>query len=232
MDFINDLDKERDRLAQTFIELSGASSEEDALGRAEQLIQLMPDGDEKSLGTALLDFADKSKNFDTKRRSIFHAFFDELAACPDDEIDAVSCSFLMKIAGLNQEQSSHASEAERYRGILNALVLRQQHDRQLETNEASFEVEREKLADLASLMVIRTAQRAPEAPIASAPPPPYSKQTRRAISAVLAAYCENQRAEGSWTAKTDHENRAIHTLWLRIVGDMPIDEYGFEQHRN
>lgn len=50
------------------------------------------------------------------------------------------------------------------------------------------------------------------------------------LSAVIDAFCDNRVAEKSWSAKTEAENRAIYTLWLDIVGDQPIETYGYEQH--
>lgn len=112
-----------------------------------------------------------------------------------------------------------------------------------------FEDERSKLTDehesklsdaakFASLMM----SHAPAAPASAAAPstpspsvtahPPAPVKTGKVmLSAVIDAFCDNRIAEKSWSAKTEAENRAIYVLWLQIVGDQPIETYGYEQHR-
>ena len=44
------------------------------------------------------------------------------------------------------------------------------------------------------------------------------------LEEVIEEYCEEKIREGSWTAKSEQENRAIYTLLVRILGNIPIDD--------
>lgn len=48
------------------------------------------------------------------------------------------------------------------------------------------------------------------------------------ISHVVKDYCTNQKAEGKWNEKTEDTVNEIFALWLRIVGDLTVNKYGFE----
>lgn len=106
---------------------------------------------------------------------------------------------------------------------------KQNHIEKIEQS-AAFEEEKLKLADFAANIITRATQKAvSESPKPAIPEP--AKINLKPLSGVIEAYCENQKAESNWTSKTEAENRAIFALWLRIVGDQPIEGYGYEQHR-
>ncbi|MDZ4057756.1 MAG: site-specific integrase [Polynucleobacter sp.] len=69
-------------------------------------------------------------------------------------------------------------------------------------------------------------------PSATAHPPTPAKTEKVMLSSVIEAFCGSRIAEKNWSAKTEAENRAIYALWLDIVGDQPIETYGYEQHRD
>lgn len=69
-------------------------------------------------------------------------------------------------------------------------------------------------------------------PSATAHPPAAAKTEKVMLSSVIEAFCGSRIAEKNWSAKTEAENRAIYALWLDIVGDQPIETYGYEQHRD
>jgi integrase len=52
------------------------------------------------------------------------------------------------------------------------------------------------------------------------------------LSVLIDAYCEEKVREGSWTKKSEHENRAIFDMFIRIVGDGPIASMNFERARD
>ena len=49
---------------------------------------------------------------------------------------------------------------------------------------------------------------------------------------MIEAYCDEKFHDGSWTAKTEAENRAIYTLLLRILGDVPVKHLTHTQARD
>jgi integrase len=51
------------------------------------------------------------------------------------------------------------------------------------------------------------------------------------LSKMIEEYCAEKKREGSWTPKTEAENRAIYNLLIRIIDDVPIDTIGHEQAR-
>jgi len=52
------------------------------------------------------------------------------------------------------------------------------------------------------------------------------------LSELIEEFCEEKVREGSWTEKTEHENRALYSLLLNIVGDVQVDLIGYEQARD
>jgi integrase len=51
---------------------------------------------------------------------------------------------------------------------------------------------------------------------------PGAVDSSELLSVLIDAYCEEKVREHSWTKKSEHENRAIFDLFIRIVGDGPI----------
>ncbi|MEO5334642.1 MAG: site-specific integrase, partial [Magnetococcus sp. YQC-5] len=52
------------------------------------------------------------------------------------------------------------------------------------------------------------------------------------LSKVIEEYCTEMQAGGLWRDKTEEENRAIFTLFIRIVSDLPMASVGFETARH
>lgn len=52
------------------------------------------------------------------------------------------------------------------------------------------------------------------------------------ISKVIEEYCDEKKREGSWTEKTENENRAIYDLFVRILGNISIKAISHEQARD
>ena len=63
-------------------------------------------------------------------------------------------------------------------------------------------------------------------------PLPAPVSASETLSTVIEAYCEEKVHDGSWTAKTEAENRAIYTLLLRILGDVPVKHLTHTQARD
>lgn len=141
-------------------------------------------------------------------------------------IDARMAALLPRIMALASSEDAAERDANSLARTALSLTLSTEHAKFVEAQSARFEQEREYLADFAA-RAIRAAGSMPE-PVGAAGACPATGVT---LSVVVDAYCENQNAEGCWTAKTDAENRAVLALWLSIVGDQPIAGYGYEQHR-
>ena len=52
------------------------------------------------------------------------------------------------------------------------------------------------------------------------------------LEEVIVQYCEEKTREGSWTAKSEQENRAIYTLLVRILGNIPIADINAAKARD
>jgi hypothetical protein len=61
---------------------------------------------------------------------------------------------------------------------------------------------------------------------------PGAVDSSELLSVLIDAYCEEKVREGSWTKKSEHENRAIFDLFIRIVGDGPIRAIDHQKARD
>ena len=60
-------------------------------------------------------------------------------------------------------------------------------------------------------------------------PPPFPTTP---ITDIIEAYCDEKKVEGAWTEKSEHEIRAIFNLFMRIVGDIRLDNIGYDTQRH
>jgi len=58
-----------------------------------------------------------------------------------------------------------------------------------------------------------------------------SKPSPTLLSNIIEEYCAEKLREGTWTPKTEQETRTIYNLFLKIVGDLPIDKVGMDTAR-
>ena len=63
------------------------------------------------------------------------------------------------------------------------------------------------------------------------PIPTLPKFGTEKLSAVINAYCDEQRRISQWTEKSEKENRAIYKIFLEIVGDMEFRNLRFDELR-
>lgn len=153
------------------------------------------------------------------------------SALDDAEIDSLVCDFYAEVSPLVAKENLLRTE-------LNELMLSAQkslmggfHQKDIEALQRSQKAEIDTITDLAAEIAAKTTAKAASIVQSAAEyqsPPPTNSEL---LSTIVEAYCANQISEGCWTKKTEAENRAILTLWIRIVGNQPIRGYGFEQHR-
>lgn len=108
------------------------------------------------------------------------------------------------------------------------LKLRLQ-DRVEELESEVMESHRRRLHDntkhereLALVMATKSVMPAAVAP--SAPAEPISKKTSILLSGAIPEFRKAKLARKKWSAKTEAENMAIYSMFVRIVGDKPIAE--------
>lgn len=151
---------------------------------------------------------------------------------PDAEIDSVVCDFYAEAAPLIARENAIRSELNELSLSAQKSLLGSLHQRDIETLQQTQKTEISSITDLAAEIAAKATARAAKIILGAEKDIPNTQTVSEPLSAIVDAYCANQISEGSWTAKTEAENRAIFALWVRIVGDQPIQGYGFEQHRD
>lgn len=143
-----------------------------------------------------------------------------------DAFDVRMAALLPKIIALSDREERIERDGNTLSKRAQRISLTAQHGEAINAQASRFDQEREYWADFTA-RAIKASGAVSAAPEVVSPP----AVTGDPLSAVIEAYCDNQNAEGCWTAKTDAENRAILAQWLNIVGDQPITGYGYEQQR-
>ena len=218
IDFVSDLRAERDRLTTKVLELSERSTENEERSQAviERMAQLQQ-------VAAFLDAVEEANNL-TPEQEALHA---QAREAWQEEFSGLLPELLELVA--DEDSINNDARLLRESGI--RIVLTADHEAQLEKQVAQHEAEKDTLADFVSRITAKTAQNDAGGAFAPQSTPLYQQQQSEQLSAVITAYCESQKAEGKWTEKTEQETRAVLALWLRIVGDQPIQEYRHEAHR-
>ncbi|UCV28420.1 site-specific integrase [Ferribacterium limneticum] len=213
--FAADLQLERDRFAKELDSLVDSTLEYDGAHDAirDQFAELQAARGELDL---LAEHA-QATNDTVLAQEVLAAF---------DAFDVRMAALLPKIIALSDREEGIERDGITLSKRAQRISLTAQHSEAINTQATRFDQEREYLADFTA-RAIKASGVVPAATGVVSPP----AVTGDPLSAVIEAYCDNQNAEGCWTAKTDAENRAILAQWLNIVGDQPITGYGYEQHR-
>lgn len=215
--------------------LTGGGSTFDSL--TEQLDGLLAQGGntENDLLRRLITLRSEYSSVTASKQAQLKDLAERLAgqpeSTPDAEIDSIVCDFYAEAAPLVARENAIRSE-------LNDLTLSAQqslmgalHQQKIEVLQQCQKAEISSITDLAAEIAAKATARAAGIIQSTAGNPPTTQTISEPLSAIVEAYCANQISEGSWTAKTESENRAVFALWIRIVGDQPIKGYEFEQHR-
>lgn len=156
----------------------------------------------------------------------------QLEGKSDTEIDSLFCDMYANVTPLVIKGNQLSAE-------VNDLMLHAQralqgatHSLEVQAIEESKKAEINSITDLAAEIAFKATLKAASVSLDKNPPNATTAPKSEQLATIVEAYCANQISEGSWTTKTESENRSIFALWLRVVGDQPILNYGFEQHRD
>lgn len=240
IDFLKEIDAERERRGLEFLKsesLKAPETPEEVTTLIQHLLDAAPPS--SLLRQTLLDLLSLKKQqaaVDERRVQLVQKAVSRLSdntACEADSV-ALIAELYAEGAALNKEESDLALQANQFLSAIREIAGAEERTFALEDAQNTFAKEREQIENLAASMVAKVAAKTASEVLATSGDRLSTQQPlikSELLSTVIAAYCNNQIAEKSWTAKTEHENRAIFALWLRIVGDQPISTYGFEQHR-
>lgn len=213
--FAKDLKQERDRFARELDSFAESTLEyDDAYGVMREEFNF--------LKSARIELDSLAEHAEATNDAVLAS--EVLAAF--DVFDVRMAALLPKIMALSDSEDEIERNGSKLSKLAQRISLTAQHSDAINAQATRFDQEREYLADFTA-RAIKASGAVPA--VAEAVSPPVVSGDP--LSVVIEAYCDNQNAEGCWTAKTDAENRAILTQWLNIVGDQPITGYGYEQHR-
>lgn len=175
------------------------------------------------------------RRHDNELKELIFNLLDELAKnlsnANESQIDSITCDLYAQVTPLKIKQAELSNELNNLTLEMQALMYTRVNEITLQTAKEEFESDKEKLAQFASDMLTKAAASSPNINTSATPSIDNENTSNALISYVVKDYCTNQKAEGKWTAKTEDTVNEIFTLWLRIVGDLPISQYGFEQNR-
>lgn len=216
--------------AKELLDTLGGATFDSQTALLEELIHIA-DGKSQEQLQHLIDMRSRYSAVKAKKIARVQELVMQLPNAEDSEIDSLFCDLFADITPLMVEERSLA-------GDLNALNLQAQqvlqsafHHQEIEALRETQQAKISEITDLAAEIAAKATQKASSTNISHPEQQESSRSSSKPLSAIVEAYCTNQISEGSWTEKTEAENRAIYALWVRIAGDQPIRGYSFEQHR-
>ena len=233
-----------------FSKIRGAPTFEEALANGEELLQVLggtafddlteklrvliplSEGESTAHLHRLISLRTEYSSTNEAKLSLLQATVAQLPGKSDAEIDSLFCDLYAEITPLVIKGNALSAELNDLTLASQKLLQNNVHALEVQSLQDSQKAELSSVTEIAAAITLKAAQMAVSASSAGIPtrtsPTPKSEQ----LATVVEEYCANQIREGCWTLKTEAENRAIFALWLRISGDQPIHEYGFEQHRS
>ena len=199
----------------------------------ETLRELVPtaDGENREFLQELISLRSRHSEIQENKRSYVRKLVTKMSGTPENEIDSLFCDFYADISPLMAEENQLVTKtndlALRVQKHLHSTAHAHEVDELREVQAAEIGNITDLAAEIAAKATLKAATALSESGMMPTPPKAESKP----LTAIVEAYCENQISEGCWTEKTEAECRAIFALWVRIVGDQPVTDYGYEQHR-
>lgn len=203
----------------------------------EQLSTLIGEADntEGELLSKLISVRQQYSSVSAAKQAHLKSLAEHLAAkpesAPDSEIDALVCDFYAEVTPLISQETALRSELNDLMLAAQQALMGRLHERDISALQQNQKAEIDSITDLAAEIAAKATAKAASIAKSAGEHVAATPVNLEPLSAIVEAYCTNQMSEGCWTDKTEAENRAILTLWTRIVGDQPIRGYGFEQHR-
>jgi integrase len=187
--------------------------------------------EDKSYVTRLINIRRHDEEIKELIFNLFDEFAKNLSNANESQIDSITCDFYAQVSPLKIKQTELSNELNNLTLEMQALMYARVNDINLQSAKEEFDSDKEKLAQFTSDMIAKVAASSPNIDLRGTPSFTQENAPCALLSDVVKEYCINQKAEGKWTAKTEDTVNEIFTLWLRIVGDITFNEYGFEQHR-
>lgn len=225
-----------------FAKIRAAMKFEEALQQASQLLQsmdvvefndetaflegLLPiadDATQKQLLQQMIQMRKRTQELEAQKAAIMRKITEQLAELPDDQTDSFFLDLYAQATPIKAEEAELTQQFNAIAIKLQSIYYEQQHATELTEVTARLNADKEQLADFVASIITKSAGTMPS---------PASQQRDMLLSDVVKEYNLSQNAESKWTEKSAATVDAIFALWLRIVGDQAIGNYGFEQHRH
>lgn len=218
--FFEDLKSERDRLDEMLSR--SADDRIDLDRRADAIAEAL-----STLGKTQSDLLALAADPEVGENPEHQAKIRQIQSLLDQHLESLRPA----VESLAAAEEEFNGRAHRMREQYLTITLSAEHQNVVASQASAFAEEKERLSDFAAEIAAKAAAKAAGAFSTAGAGQMPARDSEKPLSVVIEAYCDNQKAEGNWTPKTEAENRAILALWLRIVGDQPIGGYGYEQHR-
>ena len=210
---------------------------------AQSLFSDLPtDSTLRKLGEFVVSFPPRIEAIEAARADMIKRVLTPMADGSDPIDNDAFCEALEAEARIRMaEYRTLAQDIDNFTLALTRMRQDQVFRERLSTAEQEYKAKLDELARFASMMQQHSATATSHSTSHGNPPtyetasrsaPPQPAKPKTMLSEVIDAYCADRIAEGGWTPKTEAENRAIYALWLDIIGDQAIEEYGFEVHRS
>lgn len=218
-------------MGEELIQALGAGSFDELTGQLDALVPQV-EGESGILLRKLVALRNEHRVIEAAKLACLKKTIDQLEGKSDTEIDSLFCDMYAEVTPLVIRGNQLGTEVHDL--LLNAQRTLQEvvHDHALQALHDSQKTEISNITDLAAEIAAKVTLRAATASVAPSPTKSTPATKSEELATIVEAYCANQISEGCWTPKTEAENRAIYALWVRIVSNLPIGDYGFEKHRD
>lgn len=192
-------------------------------------------GNDAELLSRLITVRREYSELRASKQAQLNTLAEQLALKPesalDAEIDSLVCDFYAEVSPLVAKENLLRTELNELMFSAQKSLMGGFHQKDIEALQRSQKAEIDTITDLAAEIAAKTTAKAASIIQGAGEYQSSPSTNSEPLRVIVEAYCANQMSEGCWTYKTEAENRAILALWIRIVGDQPIRNYGFERHR-
>jgi integrase len=188
-------------------------------------------GVDKTKMRRLLELKKQSNALEENKIALLKRLVQSLASSSESEVDSITCDFYADVTPIKNEEVKLSKQINELTLEVQSLLHEKIAKINLDEAKRNFESDKEKLAQFASDMVAKASLSSLNAQANTNPNEANLNKPKPLLSEVISDYCSHQLAESKWSAKTEDTVNEIFRMWLWIVGDMPIADYGHEQNR-
>ncbi len=188
-------------------------------------------GENKQTLLELINLRKRDNEYKQQIEALLEEHLKNLSSCSESKIDSITNDFYTEVTSIKQSQWLQAQEINRFTLGLQSAVHSKVNLLNLQEVKKEFDSDKEKLRQFTSDLIAKAYASSPNSQQHSNPTEADSNKSKTLLSEVVKEYSIHQKAEGKWTAKTENTVKEIFELWIRIVGDMPIEDYDFEKNR-